>query len=53
MTQSAFEQGRGDEGDILLQEYFVQKNIRLVDTRGFFESNERLFEECLNIMTGR
>ena len=51
--QGAFEQGTGKEGTIHLEEYFVQKQIRLVDTRGFFESDEKLFEECLNIMSGR
>ena len=52
-TQGAFEQGTGKEGTIHLEEYFVQNHVRLVDTRGFFESDENLFHECLNIMTGR
>ena len=52
-TQGAFEQGSGKEGTIHLEEYVVQDNIRLVDTRGFFDSDEKLFEECLNIMSGR
>jgi len=51
--QSAFEQGTGKEGTIHLEEYYVQKNIRMVDTRGFFDSDERLLEECLKIMSGR
>ena len=53
VIQGAFEQGSGQEGSIHLEEYFVQKHVRLVDTRGFFESDEKLFEECLNIMSGR
>lgn len=52
-TQSAFEHGKGGEGDILLQEYYVQKQIRILDTRGFFERDDKLFDECLNILTGR
>ena len=51
--QGAFEQGTGQEGSIHLEEYVVQDHVRLVDTRGFFESDEKLFEECLNIMSGR
>ncbi|XP_058956292.2 uncharacterized protein [Pocillopora verrucosa] len=51
--QSAFEQGTGSEGTILLEEYYVHKKIRMIDTRGFFESDERLLDECLNIMSGR
>jgi len=51
--QSAFGQGTGKEGTIHLEEYYVQKNIRMVDTRGFFDSDERLLEECLKIMSGR
>lgn len=51
--QSAFEQGTGSEGTILLEEYYVHKKIRMIDTRGFFETDERLLDECLNIMSGR
>jgi len=51
--QSAFEQGTRKEGTIHLEEYYVQKNIRMVDTKGFFESDERLLQECLGIMSGR
>ena len=51
--QSAFEQGTGMEGTIHLEEFYLQKNIRMVDTRGFFDSDERLLEECLKIMSGR
>ncbi|KAL9963875.1 hypothetical protein ACROYT_G027428 [Oculina patagonica] len=51
--QNAFEQGTGKEGTIHLEEYYVQKKIRMVDTRGFFESDERLLDECLKIMSGR
>lgn len=50
---SAFAQGTGGEGTIHLEEYFVQKHVSMVDTRGFFLSDEKLFEECLNIMSGR
>ena len=52
-AQSAFEQGTGKEGTIHLEEYYIQKKIRMVDTRGFFESDERLMDECLKIMSGR
>ncbi|XP_066025099.1 uncharacterized protein, partial [Pocillopora verrucosa] len=51
--QSAFEQGTGSEGTILLEEYYVHKKIRMIDTRGFFESDEKLLDECLRIMSGR
>jgi len=51
--QVSFEQGTGKEGGILLEEFYVQTNIRMVDTRGFFESDEKLLDECLNIMSGR
>ena len=49
---SAFGQPSG-VGTILLEEYYVQKKIRMIDTRGFYESNESLLDECLNIMSGR
>ena len=45
-TQSAFEQGTGREGTILLEECFVQKGIRMVDTRGFLENEEVHVDEC-------
>ena len=51
--QVAFEQGTGKVGTIVLEEYYVQKNIRMVDTRGVFESDEELLDECLKIMSGR
>ena len=51
--QSAFEKGTGEEGGIILEEYYVQKKIRMVDTRGFFARDEKLYDECYNIMTGR
>ena len=51
--QSAFEQSTGSEGTILLEEYYVHKKIRMIDTRGFFESDEKLLDECLRIMSGR
>ncbi|XP_068685273.1 interferon-induced protein 44-like [Montipora capricornis] len=50
---SAFEQGTGKEGTIYLEEYAVHEHVRIVDTRGFFQCDEKLFDECLNIMTGR
>ena len=53
MPQAAFEQGTGKEGTIILEEYLVQEKVRMVDTRGFFSSDEKLLEECLNIMSGR
>ncbi|KAL9963883.1 hypothetical protein ACROYT_G027436 [Oculina patagonica] len=31
--QVAFEQGTGGEGNIILEEYYAQKKIRMVDTR--------------------
>ena len=40
-------------GTMLLDEYYVQRKIRMIDTRGFYESDERLLDECLNIMSGR
>ena len=52
-NQTAFEQGTGNEGNIILEEYFVQRNIRIVDTRGFFARDEKLQDEVLDIMTGR
>lgn len=52
-ASSAFEQGSGKEGTIYLEEYSVHDHVRIVDTRGFFQSDEKLFDECLNIMTGR
>nr|XP_058956333.1 uncharacterized protein LOC131783583 [Pocillopora verrucosa] len=52
-TQSAFEHGLGGEGTILLHEYYVQKYIRMLDTRGFFAQDEKLVDECLDILTGR
>ena len=51
--QTAFEQGTGKEGSIILEEFYVQKNIRIVDTRGFFARDEKLHDEVLDIMTGR
>jgi len=51
--QTAFEQGTGQEGNIILEEFYVQKNIRIVDTRGFFVRDEKLHDEVLDIMTGR
>ena len=52
-NQTAFGQGGGIEGNTMLQDHFVQKNFRLVDTRGFFFGDEKLEDEVLDIMTGR
>lgn len=52
-NKTAFEQGTGREGTILLEEYSVHNQVVLVDTRGFFDSDESLLHECLNIMSGR
>ena len=52
-TQYAFGDAGANVATILLEEYFVQKHVRLVDTQGFFWNDENLFEECLNIMSGR
>ena len=41
------------EGSIVLEEHYVQKQIRLVDTRGFLLSDERLEDELLSILSGR
>lgn len=54
-TQSAWgdEAGAGKEGTIRLEEYYVQKDIRILDTRSFFQWDERALEECQKIMSGR
>ena len=52
-TQSAFEQGTGREGIILLEECFVQNGIRMVDARGFLENEEAHVDECLYVVSGR
>jgi len=51
--QTAFEQGEAKEGTIILEDYNLHPQISLLDTRGFFERDEKLMEECLNIMSGR
>ena len=51
--QTAFEQGEGKEGTIILEDYKLHPQMSLLDTRGFFDSDEKLMEECLNIMSGR
>lgn len=51
--QTAFEQGEGKEGTIILEDYKLHPQMSLLDTRGFFDSDEKLLEECLNIMSGR
>ncbi|KAJ7326045.1 hypothetical protein OS493_028769 [Desmophyllum pertusum] len=45
--------GSRKQGTIHLEEYLVQIKIRMVDTRGFYESDERLMDEYLKIMSGR
>lgn len=52
-TQSAWGDGAGKEDTIRLEEYYVQKDIRILDTRPFFEWDERALEECQKIMSGR
>lgn len=37
----------------VLEEHYVQKKIRVVDTRGFCLRDEHLEEELLDIMFGR
>ena len=47
-TQSAWGSGTGQEDTIRLEEYYVQKDIRILDTRSFFQWDERALEEsCL------
>ncbi|KAL9963876.1 hypothetical protein ACROYT_G027429 [Oculina patagonica] len=41
------------EGSIVLEEHYLQKKIRMVDTRGFFLSDEQLEDELLDILSGR
>lgn len=41
------------EGTFVLEEHYVQKKIRVVDTRGFFVSDEQLEDELLDILFGR
>ena len=41
------------EDTFLLEEHYVQKKIRVVDTRGFSLSDEHLEEELLDILFGR
>ena len=41
------------ETTIILEEYKLHPQISVLDTRGFFDSDEKLLEECLNIMSGR
>ena len=49
---SVFEGSIG-EGTILLEEYYVHRKIRMIDTRGFYVIDEGLLDECLKIMSGR
>lgn len=53
MPQSAFGVGTGKEDTIFLEEYYLQKNILVLDTRAFFQWDERALEECLKLMSGR
>jgi len=41
------------EGTRILEEHYLQKNIRMVDTRGFSVMDEELEDEMLDIMFGR
>lgn len=41
------------EGSIILEEHYLQKKVRMVDTREFFLSDEQLEDELLNILSGR
>jgi len=41
------------EGSIILEEHYVQNKIRVVDTRGFFVSDEQLEDELRDILFGR
>lgn len=43
----------GREGTRILEEHYLQKNIRMVDTRGFSVMDEELEDEMLDIMFGR
>ena len=49
---TAFEDSSGG-GTMLLEEYYVQRKIRMIDTAGFSVNDEGLLDECLAIMTGR
>lgn len=40
------------EGSIILEEHYLQKKVRMVDTREFFLSDEQLEDELLNILSG-
>ena len=41
------------EGTFVLEEHYVQKKIRVMDTRGFSLSDEHLEQELLDILFGR
>ena len=41
------------EGTFVLEEHYLQKKIRMMDTRGFFVSDEQLDDELLDILFGR
>ncbi|KAJ7326033.1 hypothetical protein OS493_028756 [Desmophyllum pertusum] len=41
------------EGTIVLEEHYVQKKIRLIDTRGFLVGYDQLEDELLKIVSGR
>ena len=40
-------------GTILLDEYYVNRKIRMIDSGGFYVIDEGLLDECLKIMSGR
>ncbi|KAK3698540.1 hypothetical protein QZH41_014460, partial [Actinostola sp. cb2023] len=52
-NQTAFEQGSGGEGTVILYEYLSNLKINLLDTRGFWNIDDNTATECLNIMTGK
>ena len=52
-NQTAYEQGAGAEGTVILQEYLSSLNINLLDTRGFWDVDDELANEYLNVMTGK
>ncbi|KAJ7326028.1 hypothetical protein OS493_028751 [Desmophyllum pertusum] len=48
-----FEQGTGNKAPFTLKNISYRIKIRMVDTRGFYDSDERLMDEYLKIMSGR
>ena len=49
---SAFEQPF-EEGNTLFTEYYVQRKIQMIETKGFYVNDEGLLDELLQIMSGR